>query len=126
MWASFPSPFLYITQLPGKYQEPSGKSGYVILVTGKPNQQEVMDLPKGNPNPKQTQEFLNKQFKPVSQLPDEPLAKKPLAVKVGQSVYDLVMSMPQKERIEFLRAAIAEKIERDPQLKKTERVRTNT
>ncbi len=85
-----------------------------------------MDLPKGNPNPKQTQEFLNKQFKPVSQLPDEPLAKKPLAVKVGQSVYDLVMSMPQKERIEFLRAAIAEKIERDPQLKKTERVRTNT
>ncbi|MEM9214677.1 MAG: hypothetical protein AAGD25_10055 [Cyanobacteria bacterium P01_F01_bin.150] len=61
-----------------------------------------------NPHPVQTTEFKTKQFKPISELPDEPLAKQPLAVKVPQSIDAWVRSKSQKERIEWLRGVITD------------------
>ncbi|NEZ60349.1 hypothetical protein [Adonisia turfae] len=65
-------------------------------------------MSKGNPHPTLTQEFIAAQFKPVSDLPQEKLAKQPLAVKVPESVYLSVMKLPQKIRIEWLRRVICE------------------
>ncbi|NJM66242.1 MAG: hypothetical protein HC851_11580 [Acaryochloris sp. RU_4_1] len=65
-------------------------------------------MAKGNRKPVQTPEFKAKQFKPVSDLPDEKLAPKPLAVKVGGSVYQAVVGLPQKEKINWLRRVITE------------------
>lgn len=61
---------------------------------------------KGNHNPIQSPEFKAKQFKPVSDLPEEKLAPQPIAVKVGESIHAVVMKLPQKERINWLRRVI--------------------
>ncbi len=65
-------------------------------------------MPKGNPNPIQTKEFRNHQFKPVSTLPKEPLAKQPVSLKVEQSVWELIQTLPRKDRIEWLRRVIGD------------------
>lgn len=65
-------------------------------------------MPKGNRQPRITPEFENQQFKPIAPLPDEPLAKQPLAVRVGQSVDEKIRRLPQSDRIIFLRNAITE------------------
>ncbi len=59
-----------------------------------------------NPNPKITKGFIEKQFKPVSDLPREKLAKQSLAVKLPQSIDQKIRAMPQKERIEWLRRVL--------------------
>jgi hypothetical protein len=71
----------------------------------------AMKKPKGKPRGRQTQEFLEKRFKPISDLPDEPLAKQNLQIKVGQSVYDYLQTLPQGDRINLLRTAITDAVE---------------
>lgn len=61
-----------------------------------------------NPNPRQTEEFKAKQFQPVAPLPDEKLASKPIAVKLGESVDAAIRALPQKERIVWLRRVLTE------------------
>lgn len=65
-------------------------------------------MAKGNPNPRLTAAFIAAQFQPVSELPNEKLAKQSLAVKVPESVDALVRQLPQKTRIEWLRRIICE------------------
>lgn len=65
-------------------------------------------MSKGNPSPTQTPKFKAKQFKPVSELPEEKLASQPLAVKVEESIHAAVMQLPRKERINWLRKVITE------------------
>ena len=50
--------------------------------------------------------FVEQMFKPVSDLPEEPLAKQPLAVKVGVSIDQWVRRKSQKDRINWLRTVI--------------------
>lgn len=52
--------------------------------------------------------FIAAQFQPISELPEEKLARQPLAVKVPESVDTLVRQLPQKTRIEWLRRVICE------------------
>jgi hypothetical protein len=70
-------------------------------------------MPKGNPSPVQTKEFKSHKFRPVSDLPDEPLSSKPLAVKVGESIHNIVVSLPQRDRINWLRRVITEAAQRE-------------
>lgn len=68
-----------------------------------------------NPNPVQTPEFVAKQFKPVSDLPDEPLAKKAVALKLPESVHEYLMQMERGDRINLMRQAITAEVERRKQ-----------
>lgn len=52
--------------------------------------------------------FVEQMFKPLSDLPDEPLAKQPLAVKVGVSIDNWVRRKSQKDRINWLRTVITQ------------------
>ena len=61
-----------------------------------------------NPSPTITKEFLEKQFKPISELPDEKLASKPVAVKLPTSIDEKIRKLPQKQRIEWLRRVLTE------------------
>ena len=70
-------------------------------------------MPKGNPKPVMTKEFIDQQIKPVGEMPDEPLGEKPLAVRVGKSVYDAVTALPRAERITWLRKTIADAAKRE-------------
>jgi hypothetical protein len=70
----------------------------------------------GNPKPVRTQAVIDKMFKPVSDLPPEPLAKRDACVKLGQSVYDYLYSLPQRDRINLMRSAITEKVEQHQKL----------
>ena len=58
-------------------------------------------------------EFVAQQQQPIGEMPDEPLARKPLAVKVGQSVHDAVVSLNQRDRITWLRRVITEAAQRE-------------
>ncbi|MBF2090270.1 MAG: hypothetical protein IGR80_13950 [Synechococcales cyanobacterium K44_A2020_017] len=64
----------------------------------------------GNPTPVQTEAFKS-QIKPSAADVDEPLAKKPLAVKLPASHDAIVRAMDNKQA--FVRAAVREKLERD-------------
>jgi hypothetical protein len=66
----------------------------------------------GNPNPVRTKEFEAQIFKPVSDLPDEPLAKKDARVMLGQSTYEYLYSLPQRDRINLMRQAITEAVQK--------------
>ena len=66
-----------------------------------------------NPSPVQPQGFIEHQFQPLSDLPDEPLATAPLSVKVGESIYDAVMELPRRDRINFLRRVITEAVQQE-------------
>lgn len=60
-----------------------------------------------------TDEFLAQIRQPIGEMPDEPLGKKPLSVKVGKSVYDAVTQMSQRDRITWLRRVITEAAQRE-------------
>ncbi len=64
----------------------------------------------GNPNPVQTEAFKERIQQPLSKMPDEPLAKQAVAVKLGQSVYEKLMKMDRRERITLMRRAISEAV----------------
>ena len=59
-----------------------------------------------NPNPKITKDFIEKQFKAISDLPPEKLAKQYVAVKLPQSIDKKIRALPQKDRIEWLRRVL--------------------
>ena len=61
-----------------------------------------------NNNPTDNPAFVEQMFKPLSDLPDEPLAKQPLAVKVGVSIDNWVRRKSQKDRINWLRTVITQ------------------
>ncbi len=61
-----------------------------------------------NPRPIITKEFIEKQFKPISDLPSEKLAKKAVAVKLPESVDAKIRALPQKQRIEWIRRVLTE------------------
>jgi hypothetical protein len=74
---------------------------------------EIKNMPRGNPSPVQTKEFKAHKFIPLSDLPDEPLSSKPLAIKVGESIHNMVVSLPQRDRINWLRRVITEAAQRE-------------
>ncbi len=66
-------------------------------------------MAKGNPSPVQTKEFKAKQFKPRGEIPgDYPLAKKVTGVKLPVDVHEAISSLPDKERISWLRKVICD------------------
>ncbi len=66
-----------------------------------------------NPSPVQTKEFLARKIKPIGDMPDEPLGEKPLAVRVGTSVYEAVSKLPQRDRINWMRKVLTEAAQRE-------------
>lgn len=70
-------------------------------------------MPRGTPKELLPKEFIEQQIKPVGEMPDEPLGEKPLAVRVGKSVYDAVTALPRAERITWLRQTIADAAKRE-------------
>lgn len=66
-----------------------------------------------NPNPLQTQEFKEQQFKAYTEDLSEPLAKKVTGVKLPQSIHDALGAMPAEERVKYLRRIISEAVTRD-------------
>jgi hypothetical protein len=70
-------------------------------------------MSKGNPNPLLTKEFLEQRIKPIGDMPNEPLGEKPLAVRVGKSVYESVSSLNQRDRINWLRRVITDAAKRE-------------
>ncbi|MGB8698507.1 MAG: hypothetical protein WCD18_03745 [Thermosynechococcaceae cyanobacterium] len=70
-------------------------------------------MPKGNPSPVLTPEFLARRIQPIGDMPDEPLGDKPLAVRVGRSVYESVAALNQRDRINWLRRVITEAAQRE-------------
>jgi hypothetical protein len=62
----------------------------------------------GNPEPVQTELFLAKQNKRVEDLfSNEPLADKPLTIKLPQFVYDAIQALPKEEKVSWLRNLIS-------------------
>ncbi|OKH29954.1 hypothetical protein NIES2119_31795 [[Phormidium ambiguum] IAM M-71] len=64
---------------------------------------------RGNPNPIQTTEFKERQFKPVGEI-DTPLARKPTSVKLPQDVAEELDSWTKEERVLFLRSLITKAV----------------
>lgn len=60
-----------------------------------------------NPNPN------TKGLKKIPKISPEGTFKRPVQVKVPASQYEAWMSLPAKERNDYLRRAIAEKLEKD-------------
>ncbi|MDJ0687860.1 MAG: hypothetical protein QNJ41_05075 [Xenococcaceae cyanobacterium MO_188.B32] len=60
-----------------------------------------------NPNPNTSG------LKKIPKIAPEGSAQKPVQVRVPASQYDAWMSLPAKERNDYLRKAIAEKLEKD-------------
>ncbi|AFY62373.1 hypothetical protein [Synechococcus sp. PCC 6312] len=66
-----------------------------------------------NPTPVLTPEFVAQIRKPIGAMPDEPLEQRPLALKVGKSVFAAIHQLPQAERITWLRRVITEAAQRE-------------
>ena len=67
----------------------------------------------GNPNPKISEKFL-KLTRPIAPVPgNEPLAAKPVAVRIGVSVYDSVNRLSKADRVGWLRRVITEAAQRE-------------
>lgn len=64
----------------------------------------------GNNNPVQNELFKSKQHSRSTNdmLPSEPLAKKPLTIKVYQFVYDAIAELPRNEKSIRLREILTE------------------
>lgn len=69
-----------------------------------------------NPNPVQSQTFVEKQYKAQGNL-KEPLSKKAIAVKLPQSLDPIVRTLPSPAA--WIREAIAEKAEREGLIEKS-------
>lgn len=62
-----------------------------------------------NPRPTQTEEFKNKQFKAVGDVPEGvKLGKTAIAAKVPEDVEKLILSLPKAERISWIRRVLTE------------------
>jgi hypothetical protein len=63
----------------------------------------------GNPNPVQTKEFKQKQFRAQGEIPgNQPLSKKVTSVKLPVDIDDAIRSLPDEERVPWLRRVICE------------------
>lgn len=66
-------------------------------------------MPKGNPSPIQTEEFKQKRFRPVGDIPgDSPLSKKVIGVKLPVDVTEAIEALPKEERVSWLRRVLSE------------------
>ena len=65
---------------------------------------------RGNPNPVQNESLKSKQFKPIG---DRALARKAIGAKFPQEIAAILDGMPSRERSQFLRDAVSEKLARD-------------
>lgn len=66
-----------------------------------------------NPSPVASPGFVAARKKPIGETPNEPLARRSLCIKVGQSTHEKVMALPQAERITWLRRVITEAAQRE-------------
>lgn len=66
-------------------------------------------MPKGNPNPVQTEEFKKMQFKPTSG-DYYPLADKQVQIRLPVDVKEALDAMPTNERVEKLRKLISDAV----------------
>lgn len=67
-----------------------------------------------NPNPKQTQAFIDQQNKGfIEDWIDEPLAKQVTGLKLPQSIHDALHALAPEERVKYLRRIISESVKRD-------------
>ena len=66
-------------------------------------------MSKGNPNPKQTEEFKRKRFQPLGEIPgDQPLSKVTTSIKLPQDVHEAIHALPKKEKITWLRRVVSD------------------
>lgn len=66
-----------------------------------------------NQHPVQTEAFKQHQFKGFVEDSSEPLAKKVTGVKLPESIHGALQSLPQEERVKYLRRVITEAVRRD-------------
>lgn len=60
-----------------------------------------------NYKPTQTEKFKAKQFKAKGEIPgDQPLAKKPISIKLPVDVDAAIKALPDEERVTWLRKVI--------------------
>ncbi len=63
----------------------------------------------GNPNPVQTKEFKERQYKALGEIPsDQPLSKRVMGVKLPIDVDAAIRALPEEERVPWLRKVICE------------------
>jgi hypothetical protein len=67
-----------------------------------------------NPNPVQTEAFKEQQYQGyVEDWLNEPLAKQVTGIKLPQSIYKALRSLPSEQRVKYLRRVISEAVKRD-------------
>lgn len=63
----------------------------------------------GNPTPVQTREFKERQYKARGDIPgNQPLSKKPTSIKLPVDIDDAIRSLPEEERVPWLRRVICD------------------
>lgn len=63
-----------------------------------------------NPNPVQVEKFKSQRQQPIGKMPSEPLGKRTIAVKVGESIEAYLFSLSPAERITLVRSAITDAV----------------
>ncbi len=66
-------------------------------------------MPKGNRTPK-SDNFHAHDFKPISDVPLEKLAERPICIRLEESIDKILRSLPREERINFLRHLITDAV----------------
>lgn len=67
-----------------------------------------------NQNPVQTEAFKEQQYQGYKEdWLNEPLAKQVTGVKLPQSIYEALRSLPSQQRVKYLRRVISEAVKRD-------------
>ena len=64
-------------------------------------------MPKGNPNPVQTAEFRERQFKPYGKV-DQPLGDKVWGLRLPIDVETCLKEMPDRDRVAWMRKTLVE------------------
>ncbi|WP_088895007.1 hypothetical protein [Leptolyngbya ohadii] len=70
-------------------------------------------MPRGNKNPVQTKEFKEKQFQAYGEVGEVPLSKKVTGVKLPEDIDAVIRSMPDKERVAWLRRVIVDAAQKE-------------
>ncbi|MBD2771112.1 hypothetical protein [Iningainema tapete] len=70
-------------------------------------------MPKGNPNPVQTQEFKDRQFQAYGERENVPLAKKVTGIRLPQDVHEALEKLTPEHKVAYLRRIISEAVRRD-------------
>jgi hypothetical protein len=67
-----------------------------------------------NQNPIQTEAFKEQQYQGyIEDWLNEPLAKQVTGIKLPQSIYKALRSLPSEQRVKYLRRVISEAVKRD-------------